>query len=136
LLLKRGAEQEEDEDVISCFEAREYNLEKRGWVEERVEEEGHSFQESGVDAENVADVALKKAVLTSKKTSKIKIKAFNQAGVAVSDVDKANFCEPMKMDPTVVANQLKAMEHLEERTQLMIDGSDIWGAGRSVWICL
>jgi hypothetical protein len=40
-------------------------------------------------------------------------------------VGKANFYEPMKMEPTVVANQLKAMEHLEERAQSMIDISDI-----------
>jgi hypothetical protein len=37
------------------------------------------------DAENVADVSLKKAVLTSKKSSKTKTKSLKQAGVVVAE---------------------------------------------------
>jgi hypothetical protein len=71
----------------------------------------------------VADFASKKAVRTSKKTSKTKTKALKQVGVAVADVGKANYYEPTKMDPTVAANRHKAMENLKKKAQLMIDSS-------------
>jgi hypothetical protein len=74
---------------------------------------------------SVPDAASKKAVLTSKKISKKKTNSLKQVNVAAADVGNANYYEPMKLDPTVVANQHKAMGHLKEKSQLMIDSSDM-----------